>query len=132
MLLLLYAAAITNSDLHGIDTIASHHPEVTLLGIDPTEVRIGHANVLPFWQDLCGALEGGLTTIPGGGSPEVITRTDGWHGSWTPTPHGDSPALMAALRPFVWTAVFRKEGHQWRLMQQHSSIGIPKNLLPFP
>jgi hypothetical protein len=109
-LLLQDDAALTNADLHVIDTIPSHHPEVTLLGTDPTAERIGHAPVLQFWQEPCGVLGGGLTTIPGDGSPEVIIHMDGGAGlmdTYAPVrltgPDGGAQALRV-------TAVFRERG----------------------
>lgn len=120
--LLEYYAAITSADINFIDNITSQHPEVTLLGSDPTEFFVGHANIIQFWQDLFDALGGGLVTVPGAGSPDVITRKDGvaWlvdiQSKWV-LPEGDLP--------FRLTAVFKREHHQWKLIQQHFSLGVP-------
>jgi ketosteroid isomerase-like protein len=126
-LLLQYYTAVTNADVDFIDNITSHNPEVTLLGTDPTEIFIGHDSVIGFWQGLFAFLGGGLTTVPGAGSPDVITRKDeaAWlvdtQSKWV-FPGGD--------QPFRLTVVFRKEQGQWKLIQQHYSIGVPNAELP--
>jgi len=133
-LLLQYYAAISNADLTFIDTITSQNPEVTLLGTDPSEVIIGHANVVQFWQDLFAGLGGGLTTVPGAGSPDVITSDGGvaWLMDTQSQWRLPGPGSQGGDQPFRLTAVLQKVGNRWRLIQQHYSIGVPNDLLPFP
>jgi ketosteroid isomerase-like protein len=133
-LLLQYYAALTNADITFIDDTTTQNPEVTLLGTDPGEVILGHANVIQFWQDLFDGLGGGLTTVPGADSPDVIAHEGGvaWLMDTQSTWRLPGPGSHGGDQPFRLTAVLRKEGNQWKLIQQHYSVGVPNDLLPFP
>jgi len=127
----LYAAS-TNGDLNAIDGLFSGDPHALLLGTDPTEVVTGHTNIVQFWQDIFQALgslgypnNGGLPIVAAGPPLQVDV-----HGAvaWV----ADQPTFQFAHGsvPFRLTAVFHKEGGEWRIIQIHFSIGVPNSTLP--
>ena len=131
-LVLQYYTAMTNADISFIDDVTSNASDAIAIGTDPAEVFVGHAAIVEWWQGIFDFLlgtpgypNGGLPTVPNGDLPRV-NHKDGV--AWA----ADDATWQFANGdvPFRLTLVFRKEQGQWRIVQQHFSIGVSNTELP--
>lgn len=137
-LVLQYYTAMTNADLTFIDDVISNAPDAIAIGTDPTEVFVGHEAIVAWWEgifeflDTEGYPNGGLPTVHDGSLLQV-NHKDGvaWAAdaaTWQFA--GANTSFPDGKVPFRLTLVFRKEQGQWRIVQQHFSIGFPNAELP--
>jgi ketosteroid isomerase-like protein len=133
-----YYTAMTNADLSFIDDVTSTAPDAIAIGTDPTEVFVGHEAIVAWWQgifeflDMRGYPNGGLPTIHDNSLLQVnhkdgvawATDTATWQFA------GANASFPDGSVPFRLTLVFRKEQGQWRIVQQHFSIGVSNTELP--
>lgn len=138
-LVLQYYTAMTTADLSFIDDVTSNASDAIAIGTDPAEVFVGHEAIVDWWQGIFNSLDelgypnnGGLPTVPNGGLLQV-NHKDGvaWAAdaaTWQFL--GDNASFPGGKVPFRLTLVFRKEQGQWRIVQQHFSIGVPNTELP--
>ncbi len=94
---------------------------VLLIGTDPTEWIEGREKVITFMNDLAerGA-PGGATRLPPKRVRAFREGNIGWSRSDMSWQLEDGNHIPGRL-----TAVYRKEGDAWKILQAHVSIGIP-------
>lgn len=116
--------AVARSDSSWVDRHASSHAGTRLIGTDPNEVLAGDA-VANFLRNEATALAGVATLeIP---EPEAFAEGNvGW-GFATPrvTFPGHDPVSPR------WTAVLRREGSEWKLVQIHASVALANEAVGF-
>ena len=109
--------------LADIMDLVAEDDEAVAIGTDPTEVFVGHADIVDWWDALFTLLNGGL--------PTTITETlqldyrdnVGWvaqTGEWDLSSLGVQEPV-----PFRVTLVLEKKMGDWDIVQQHFSIAIP-------
>ena len=130
-LVLQYYTAMTNADLSFIDDVTSTAPDAIAIGTDPLEVFVGHEDIVEWWEGIFAFLRD--LGYPNGDLPTVH------NGSLLQVNHQDGVAWAADAAtwqfaygdvPFRLTLVSRKEQGQWRIVQQHVSIGVSNTELP--
>jgi ketosteroid isomerase-like protein len=113
-----FHAAATNADIDFIDEIVSQKPETIAIGSDPSEVFIGHDEIVGWWEDIFVLLDGGLPTSSPGPVQVNVRLGTAWVtdlGEWN---------LFGDIVPFRSTFVFLREVGGWKIIQQHFSIGV--------
>ena len=114
--------AVSMALLADIADLVAEDDEAVAIGTDPTEVFVGHADIVDWWDALFMLLNGGL--------PTTITQTlqldyrdnVGWvaqAGEWDLSSLGVPDPV-----PFRVTLVLEKQMGNWDIAQQHFSIAI--------
>ena len=108
--------------LANIADLVAEDNEAVAIGTDPTEVFVGHNDIVDWWDALFLLLNGGL--------PTTITETlqldyrdnVGWvaqKGEWDLSSLGVPEPV-----PFRVTLVLEKRMGDWDIVQQHFSFGV--------
>lgn len=114
--MLRYYTAVSEGDTAFLEGILSSQGEVLIIGTDPEEWWTDPAAIK---QALAAQAGAGIKLIAG----ELICRREGSVG-WV----ADQAAFVlpdGGEMPFRFTAVFRQEGGEWKMVQAHASIGVP-------
>ena len=115
-ILLRYYEAVSKGDAAFMERILSSQSEVLVIGTDPDE----------WWSDpavinqaLKEQAEAGIQLLPGG--PQCLREgAIGWIADNARFVLPDGSEI-----PFRFTAVFREEEGEWRMVQAHASLGVP-------
>lgn len=116
-LMLRFENALKDGDAAFVESVISTAPEVRGVGTDPDEWWKG-PRLLEVWKEQLEAMGGSMPIEPG--DPEAyVEGSVGWAADriGVPTPDGGSAELR-------FTAVFRQEDGNWKLVQSHGSFGI--------
>jgi hypothetical protein len=113
----LFDAAMAG-DTAFIDDIYSRQRGTLQIGTDPAEWWEGRETIIRVWREQVAAM--------GGSMPVVAEDIDAWQ-------EGDVGwvAVQGAIRvpgqvdtPLRFTAVYHKDGGEWKVVQAHASIGV--------
>ena len=116
--MLQFYSALSSGDLSFIDRHFSTADEVRGIGTDPHEWWSGR-KLIDVWKEQIAAL-GGTMPITAGDLEAFAEGDVGWVADRPTLDVGDGNPVAIRL-----TAVFRKEGEDWKLVQSHGSIGLP-------
>ncbi|MBP1148918.1 MULTISPECIES: nuclear transport factor 2 family protein [Methylocaldum] len=129
-LIMQFHNASTTGDIDFMEFITSRSPDALALGTDTPEVFVGHDAIVAWWQGIfdflasIGYENGGLPVVSPvnlqvghRGAVAWAAEQAVWHFA-----NGDVP--------FRLSLVFRKEHGNWKIIQQHFSIGVPNSELP--
>ena len=114
--MLRYYEAVSQGDVAFMDRILSSQREVLIIGTDPNEWWADPATIN---QTLRAQAQAGIKIVPG----DLLAYREGSVG-WV-ADRGKFVLPDGAEVPVRWTAVFRQEGGEWKLVQGHASIGVP-------
>jgi hypothetical protein len=125
-----YHVASTDGDRAFMENITSSSQEALLLGSDSNEIVTGHDNIVAWWQGLFDFLES--IGYPNGGLPVVspVNVQVGHLGGIAWAAEQATWQFAGGDVPFRISLVFRKEGKEWKVIQQHFSIGVANAELP--
>jgi ketosteroid isomerase-like protein len=110
--------AIGSADFEAATELLSPRPEILLLGTDPEEWWSGYETVSRVMQEQLKEMQGiriDASDVSGYADGDV-----GWGSARARYSMPDGTGNEVRM-----TAVFRREDGRWRLMQGHSSIGVP-------
>lgn len=108
--------ALADGDVSFLDRHISTAAEVRGIGTDPEEWWAG-GRLVAVWKQQIEAMGGSMPLAPG--DPEAYSEGSvGWVADrpMLKTPDGD-----VQLR---FTAVFRREDGEWKIVQSHGSLGV--------
>ena len=109
--------AFASSDIEALERMSSDDEGAVGIGTDPDEWWVGGRDIKAAMREQLADAQ--LTIRPG--SPEIGQAGDvGWF--------ADRPVFLTADRreiPCRLTGVLRREGGEWKLVQSHTSIGVP-------
>ena len=109
--------AYSSGDTSSIDRLVSHQDGVRLIGSDPNEWFEGEQVVEVLKQEM----QDNIVRVSSPGEVEAFVEgTVGWASSrptWT-LENGREVSTR-------WTAVFRQEDGEWKMVQAHTSVGVP-------
>jgi ketosteroid isomerase-like protein len=114
--MLRYYEAVSQGDAAFMDRILSSQCEVLIVGTDPNEWWTDPTTIN---QTLKSQAQAGIKVVSG----DLLCYREGSVG-WV----ADRARFVLADGsevPLRFTAVFRQEDHEWRLVQAHASIGVP-------
>ena len=114
--MLRYYEAVSQGDAAFMDRILSSQREVLIIGTDPNEWWTDPATIN---QTLKEQAQAGVKLVPG----ELLCYREGSVG-WV-ADRGRFVLADGSEVPFRFTAVFRQEDREWRMVQAHASIGVP-------
>ena len=110
-------AALQNNDADGIRAAFAESDALIAIGTDPAEYFRGHARTTAVFTDQAEILDG-MTVEPG--DIEAYEQGDvGWSASQPTFRLADGTEV-----PLRLTAVFTREGGDWRAVQWHASVGV--------
>ncbi len=114
-------AAASNGDPSPVRVGVSADEGTRLIGSDPSEVFKGGAAVREF---LIGEVEGagGHATFTPSDTEAFCEGTVGWATTHLTITMPDGRTVSPR-----WSAVFRREGGDWKFVQIHTSIGVPND-----
>jgi len=116
-LMLRFYEALASGDASFIDRHFSAAQDARGVGTDPDEWWHG-PRVAGAWKEQLEAMGGSMPLVAG--DPEAyVEGTVGWVAD-RPTLQLQGGAVSVRL-----TAVFHREGGDWRLVQAHGSLGVP-------
>lgn len=114
--------AFAKADTSFFEGFISRREGVLIIGTDPSEWWLGHDNISRVFKAQLEEM-GGINFV--GGDPQAYTEGNvGWV--------VDHPRLRlpdGTEIPFRSTSVFVKEEGEWKLVQGHSSVGVPNEEL---
>ena len=115
--------AMTTGNLAFLEGCVSHQPEIISIGTDPGEWWVGYETILRAnrsqWEEV-GDTGGGMRMRVIGADPQAYRQGDiGWVADRATFEFPGGAAV-----PFRLTAVFCHEDDGWKLIQQHSSVGV--------
>ena len=116
--LLKFYEALSKGDLSVFDRHFSTAADVRGIGTDPDEWWSG-PRLVEVWKEQVAAM-GGRMPLEAGDAEAFIDGDVGWVADRPSLDTGDGNRLTIR-----YTAVFHKEGGEWKLVQSHGSIGIP-------
>jgi hypothetical protein len=112
--------AIGSGDSGAVDGMVSRHPEVLLIGTDPSEWWSGHETISNILREQLKEMQDiGIELT------DVRAYTEDGIGWASARARYEMPDGLGNEVRF--TAVFRREDGDWRLVQGHSSIGVPND-----
>jgi len=114
-------AAASDGDPSLVDRYVSTDPVNRLIGSDPDEYLLGGAAVAEFLRGEAERSGGSATFTP----TETEAFVEGSVG-WAATRLTISLADGRRVTP-RWTAVFHREGDDWKFVQTHASIAVPND-----
>lgn len=117
-LLLRTYAAMAGGDITFYDRHLSRRDGVLIIGSDPNEWWTGYDTILRVFKAQVGEM-GGISCLPG--DPQAYSMGDvGWVADRPKFRLPDGTEI-----PLRMTLVFVKEDGEWKVTQQHISIGVP-------
>jgi hypothetical protein len=117
-LLELYYEASAQGDATFLDQLIARHPGALVIGTDAAEWWRGGDQIYEIWS-AARRERGGLPVEDS--QPQAFRSGDvGWLDDQAQWRLPDGRAI-----PFRLTAVFHREGQEWRMVQAHFSIGVP-------
>lgn len=117
ILLRLYEAA-TDRDISFFESLISQQEGVLTIGTDPHEWWTGYEAIMKERQS--GDTNPTQINIIPGQPTGFVEGSVGWVADCPTFRMNDGSEI-----PFRLTAVFHLEGNEWKLVQQHVSIGVP-------
>jgi hypothetical protein len=113
-----YYAASAQGDTTLLDLLIARHPGTLVVGTDPDEWWRGGDQIVATWT-AAWQERGGLPVE--GSQPEAFRAGQvGWVADRALWRLPDRRTI-----PFRLTAVFYRDGGEWRLVQAHFSLGVP-------
>jgi ketosteroid isomerase-like protein len=113
--------AASSGDRSLVDAHVSSSPNARLIGSDPDEWFAGGEQVAAF---LAGEVEGAGGQVRF--APERIEAFAEGSVGWA-TAHVTITKPDGSFVSPRWSAVFHREGGDWRFVQTHASIGVPND-----
>jgi ketosteroid isomerase-like protein len=114
--------AFAKADTSFIEDFVSRQEGVLIIGTDPNEWWPGYDTIKRVFEAQMQEM-GGVNFV--GGDPQAYTEGNvGWVVDHPKLRLPDGPAI-----PFRTTSVFVKEDGEWKLVQTHSSVGVPNEEL---
>lgn len=116
--MLRFFQAAADGDTAFIESAYSREPGTLQIGTDPTEWWHG-------WETIAGIWRGQIEAL-GGSMPVVAHEVEAWLEGNTGWAAADG-AIRVTGQPEVplrFTAVLRREGGGWKIVQGHGSIGV--------
>ncbi len=111
--------AMTTGDIPFMERLISHEPGVLSIGSDPNEWWSGYETILRVGKAQLQEMGGSVVRVVGADPLAYSEGSVGWVADRATFELPDGTKL-----PFRLTAVFHKEGGEWKLVQQHSSVGV--------
>jgi ketosteroid isomerase-like protein len=110
--------AMQRADMSFIGAQFSQEEGVLVIGTDPEEWWVGYETITRVFEEQIGATGGFLIT---GSNPKAFSEGDvGWVADQYTVQFQNGNAIS-----FRVTMVFHKEAGEWKIVQQHASIGVP-------
>ena len=113
-----YYESSAQGDTSFLDKLIARHPGALVIGTDAAEWWRGGDQIYETWS-AAWSQRGGLPVE--GSRPQAFRSGDvGWLDDRAVWRLPDGRTI-----PFRLTAVFHRDGQEWRLVQAHFSIGVP-------
>ncbi|MDE3091178.1 MAG: nuclear transport factor 2 family protein [Chloroflexota bacterium] len=116
-IVLRFYEAVSRGDSTFLERLISREDGAIVIGTDPNEWWEGYATIIPTYKKQLEEMAGFAIV---GGNPQAYSEgTVGWAADRAKfrLPNG-------AEVPFRMTSVFRREDGEWKLLQQHVSVGV--------
>lgn len=121
-LMMRWYASLSTGDISVTEQTLSHQSAVLTIGTDPAEWVMGYDAIFPIFQAQTQCI-GGIHIEAG----DLLAYSAGDVG-WV----ADRPLLKlpdGTTIPMRSTLVFQRENGDWKLVQQHNSVGVPNEEL---
>jgi ketosteroid isomerase-like protein len=122
-LMLRWYASFAAGDFALIERILTRQPGLTFIGTDPVEWLMGYEAIAHGFQ----VQTAGMSGIQIEASADLAAYSDGNVG-WV----ADRPLIKlpdGATFSMRSTLVFQRQAGEWKLVQQHNSVGVPNEEL---
>ena len=113
-----YYAAVSRGDSAVMEHLFAQQDSAIVIGIDPKEWWEGYKNIVSIYKTQLEEI--GKITIVAGDPQAYCEDSVGWAVDHPKFRLPNGKEIFARL-----TMVFHRENHEWRVVQQHISIGIP-------
>ena len=111
--------SVSSGDLvSAVESFFSRQDGVLSIGTDPNEWWEGYGNIIESRKQM------GAFQVKAGDLKAYCEGTVGWVADRMTFKGSDGTEI-----PFRLTAVFHKENGQWKVVQQHVSVGVPNEEL---
>jgi hypothetical protein len=114
--------ALSSRDASVVDRGTSRHEGVRLIGTDPGEWFEGERAVEVLKREVRDTTD--IAEISASDLDAFVEGTVGWVSGRVVWILGDGREI-----PTRWTAVFHREEGEWKMVQAHTSVGVPNEEL---